>query len=233
MNEGILLLDGSPRGTKSNTMPVTRAFLDGICETAPQPVTTLEIRQLQIEPCRGCFGCWKATPGQCVIHDDMQQVMEAMHQSQIILVSFPVYYYGLPGPVKTLLDRTLPVMLPYNGGPTLHRVRKDMKGKRFVFISTCGFQSTDGIYDAFRVQLRGIFGAEQPLLITVPQADLMHAEPVKKYTQRRLDAVHRLGTQFARGEIDEQLLAECGKPMIRKWIYQKMVSSFYGDGEET
>ncbi|MBQ8136095.1 MAG: flavodoxin family protein, partial [Clostridia bacterium] len=129
MKDEIVILNGSPRGAKSNTLMVSRALTDGIRQITPGESRVIDIRELNILPCRGCFGCWTASSGRCVIDDDMKQVMDAVYAAKTVIVSFPVYFYGLPGPVKTALDRMLPVMYPSNGGPTLHRVRPGMENK--------------------------------------------------------------------------------------------------------
>ncbi len=69
----ILLINGSPKGDRSNTLKLSKAFLEGILEIHKDA----EIRQLnlsgkKIAPCRGCFACWNKTPGKCVMTDDMQ-----------------------------------------------------------------------------------------------------------------------------------------------------------------
>ena len=70
----ILPINGSPKGERSNTLRLTNAFLDGVCnaqEDCLPAIERLDIAQMNIRPCLGCFSCWKTTPGQCCIHDDM------------------------------------------------------------------------------------------------------------------------------------------------------------------
>ena len=78
----ILAINGSPKGTRSNTWRLTSAFLEGIVaheengrKEAPT-IETLSVSALDIKPCLGCFSCWSKTPGVCCIHDDMQAVIE-------------------------------------------------------------------------------------------------------------------------------------------------------------
>ena len=63
----ILALNGSPKRKESDTMHITRAFLDGMNEAAPQEITTLHVIDQHIEYCTGCFAC-KRNGGTC-IHD--------------------------------------------------------------------------------------------------------------------------------------------------------------------
>ena len=115
----ILAINGSPKGNRSNTWRLTSAFLEGISakeessgSRAPE-IETLNIGSLNIKPCLGCFSCWSKTPGECCIHDDMQGVISKILWADVVVWSFPLYYFGLPGQLKTLIDRQLPMSLPF------------------------------------------------------------------------------------------------------------------------
>ena len=79
----------------------------------------------------------------------MQEIIEKILRADVVIWSFPLYYFGLPGPLKNLIDRQLPMSLPFmsaeaeNGG---HPSRYDMSDKRTVVISTCGFYTAKGNY---------------------------------------------------------------------------------------
>lgn len=62
----ILVLNGSPKKEKSDTMHITRAFLDGMKETAAQEIHPINVTDRHIEFCRGCFAC-KYNGGHCVL----------------------------------------------------------------------------------------------------------------------------------------------------------------------
>ncbi len=224
MTGSILLLNGSPRGAGSNTLIAAQALVDGIRERTGGELRVLETESLRVTPCRGCFGCWDATPGRCVLRDGMDAVYEAAAEAEIIVVSFPVYFFGMPGPVKTVTDRMLPFMRAYDGGAVLHRVRPAMQGKRFLFVSTCGFRSCEGIYDPLRAQLRAIFGEHTPPLVTIPQAELMQVPQMKGIVDHRLETLRELGRQFAEGGMDEGLLAETAAPLVSERAYHRLVS---------
>ena len=115
----ILAINGSPKGKQSNTWRLTSSFIEGITAQeedargqAPT-IDALSVGALNIKPCRGCFSCWSKTPGKCCIHDDMQEIIEKILRADVIIWSFPLYYFGLPGPLKNLIDRQLPMSLPF------------------------------------------------------------------------------------------------------------------------
>ena len=49
----VLVLNGSPKGDKSNTYRLTSAFLDGLRQTQPVKAETIEVGKLHLLPCRG------------------------------------------------------------------------------------------------------------------------------------------------------------------------------------
>lgn len=107
----VLVLNASPKGEQSHTMAITRAFLSGFPEGTQTEL--LELRHLNIRPCTGCLGCWTKTPGRCVQRDDMDRVYAAIAAADVVVESFPLYFYGIPGTLKTLTDRCLPYTKAY------------------------------------------------------------------------------------------------------------------------
>ena len=129
----ILAINGSPKGKRSNTWCLTSAFLDGIIAWAENgrkqapAIETLSVSALDIKPCLGCFSCWSKTPGKCCIHDDMRAVIEKILWADVIIWSFPLYYFGLPGQLKNLIDRQLPMSLPFMSAATSIEARPMLK----------------------------------------------------------------------------------------------------------
>ena len=109
----ILILNGSPKGEHSNTLKLTNAFIDGYTQRGAANIDRIDINKLQIHPCKGCFACWEKTPGKCVMHDDMSGVLKKILQADIIIYSFPLYHFSLPSQLKMLIDRLLPMYLPF------------------------------------------------------------------------------------------------------------------------
>ena len=95
----ILVFNGSPKKERSDTMHITRAFLGGMNEAAPQEVQSINVADMHIEFCRGCFAC-KYNGGRCAIDDDMREILEQMLASDLLLFSFPLYCYGMPAMLK-------------------------------------------------------------------------------------------------------------------------------------
>ena len=57
-------------------------------------VTGLILRDKEIAPCLGCFGCWIKTPGICVVDDDGREVVWMTVQSDLMVFLTPVTFGG-------------------------------------------------------------------------------------------------------------------------------------------
>lgn len=90
----ILVFNGSPKKERSDTMRITRAFLCGMNEAAPQEVQSINVADMHIEFCRGCFAC-KYNGGRCATDDDMREILEQMLASDLLLFSFPLKSWAL------------------------------------------------------------------------------------------------------------------------------------------
>jgi len=92
---------GSPR-IGGNTDLLLDACLKG-AETLGALPEKIRVHDLKIAPCREFYGCLK--DGNCVIQDDMQQVYEKLLGADIVIVASPMFFYGIPGQLKSLIDR--------------------------------------------------------------------------------------------------------------------------------
>ncbi|MGN0375344.1 MAG: NAD(P)H dehydrogenase, partial [Butyrivibrio sp.] len=61
----LLVINASPKGEKSNTFRLTKAFIMGMNAKEPVDIRCMEVSSLHINSCKGCFVCWHTTPGQC------------------------------------------------------------------------------------------------------------------------------------------------------------------------
>ena len=70
----ILVLNGSPKREESDTLRITRAFLDGMNEREPQEIRLIHVIDKKIEYCTGCFACMR-NGGTCIFDDDMNEIL--------------------------------------------------------------------------------------------------------------------------------------------------------------
>ena len=86
----ILVLNGSPKKENSDTLRITRTFLDGMEDAVPQEIELIHVIDKHIEYCRGCFACMRNS-GSRVLDDDMEEILEKILGSELLLFSFPLY----------------------------------------------------------------------------------------------------------------------------------------------
>jgi len=232
----ILIINGSPRGNSSNSLKLTRAFVEGMGDNETKEIS---VSRLNLSPCKGCFRCWSKTPGKCVINDDMSRVIEGELWADIIIWSFPLYYYNVPGPLKILIDRQLPMNLPYmtdrkDGiGSGAHPSRYDMSGKRHILISTCGFFSADKNYDSVKSMFDYICGKGNYETIFCGQGDLFSAPELKGRTEKYLETVRTAGSEYISGGISDATRARLNELLYPKEVYEQMANASWDRGTGT
>ncbi|MBR5077695.1 MAG: flavodoxin family protein [Victivallales bacterium] len=222
----ILVLNGSPKRENSDTMHITRAFLDGMNDVSPQDVTTIHAIDKHIQYCTGCFTC-KQNGGSCVHDDDMRPILEAILESDLLLFSFPLHSYGMPAPLKTLLDRMLPLTsmaMRKSGDRYVHVGQADFSRLRFLMICGCGFPNSQQNFEPAVAQFKLCFPSRHTIM-TIPESPLFSAPQAAVVTEPRLELVHKAGKQYAEtGEIEATLLAEICSPMIPEETYAAIVN---------
>lgn len=230
----VLVLNGSPKGERSNTYRLTSAFLDGLRQVQQAEVEVLEIGKLHLLPCRGCFACWSKTPGKCVLQDDMADVIEKILASDVLIWSFPLCYFSIPGQLKLLIDRQLPMSLPFmttnaSGG---HPSRYDRSGQRQVVISTCGFYTAQGNYDAVDAQFSRLCGTDGYTAIYCGQGELFRVPELRQRTDAYLEHVMQAGAEFAHGAVTEETACALRQPLFPRAVFEQMADASWGVSRE-
>lgn len=198
----VLMINGSPKGKKSNTYKLSTAFVEGVKEVSSVEYEEIQVNTLNIKPCLGCFSCWNKTPGQCVIKDEMAGVLEKILWADLVIWSFGLYYFNVPSKMKNLIDRQLPNVLPFmvkDSESGSHPTRYDMSGKKHVVISTCGFYTTHGNYGSVDPMFDHFLGKGRYEKIYCSQGELFRVPQLKKRTDEYLSYVKTAGEEFAQG----------------------------------
>jgi len=222
----ILVLNGSPKRDLSDTMHITRAFLAGMNEVADQQVEIIHVVDRHIEYCHGCFAC-KRNGGTCVIADDMAEILDKILSADLLLFNYPLYAYGMPAPLKALIDRTMPLssMAMQRAGDRYQHVgQADYEHLRYIMICGCGFPNAKHNFEPAVAQFRLLFPGD-PTIITIPESPMFNAPEAAVVTRPRLQLVRHAGRQYAQtGSIEPALLAEIGSPMIPEEVYVAIVN---------
>ena len=222
----ILVLNGSPKREKSDTLRITRAFLEGMQEAAPQEVQIIHTVDKHIEYCSGCFACMH-NGGTCIHDDDMRAILQEILGSDLLLLSFPLYCYGMPASLKALIDRTLPLSstrMQKVGDRYAHVGQADFSHLSYLMICGCGFPHSRQNFEPVVAQFRLLF-PHRHTVITVPESPMFNAPEAEIVTVPKLALIKRAGRQYAdTRKIDPALLAELCAPMIPEAQYAAIVN---------
>jgi len=94
--------------SNSNSDALAAAFADG-AKGAGNTVETVSLKGKTINFCVGCLACQKTQ--KCVLRDDAAALAEKVKNADAVVFAAPVYYYSVPGLLKTFLDRCNPLFV--------------------------------------------------------------------------------------------------------------------------
>ena len=222
----ISVYNGSPKRENSDTMHITRAFLEGMKEYGEQEIKQINIIDRHIEYCRGCFSCMR-NGGNCVLDDDMKEILREIPESDFLIFSFPLYAYGMPAPMKALIDRLLPLTsmkMREVDGSYRHVGQTDLSHLKYVMICGCGFPNSRNNFEPAVSQFIKLFPGDHTI-ITIPESPMFNAPEAAPVTVPRLELVKEAGKQYAEDlRVSEKLLEEIGTPMIPEEQYARIVN---------
>lgn len=98
----VLGICGSPR-ERGNTRYALDHALEILAEEGCE-TTCISLANRDIHPCDGCFRCRE---GECIYHDDMEPIYEAMLACDGLLLASPVYMGMISGQMKVMMDRSV------------------------------------------------------------------------------------------------------------------------------
>jgi len=235
----ILLLNGSMRGEGSSSLKVAKAFIKGIQEKCPDAeVIDVRLRDKKIEHCYGCLCCWKNNRGQCIIHDDMDEIRKLVMESDIIIQSFPLYFFGMPSKMKAFVDRMIAYVSEYRGvggnnetGSFLHTMRyPELMQKKLVLVSSCGYEKTEGCYDSVIKQYDTICGIGNYTLVTASQGGMLAEKTLQGKVERYMTKYTAAGAEFAEnGRLSEETMTKLAIPMLGHNTFEQLINLNWDD----
>ncbi len=110
----VLVISTSLRA-KSNSDILTARLIAG-AKDAGHEVEHIGLKGKDLKFCIGCLACQKTQT--CVLRDDAVWIAEKVKNADTLVFATPIYYYGMSGQLKTLLDRMNPLY------PSDYRFRK-------------------------------------------------------------------------------------------------------------
>lgn len=219
----VLAINGSPHMENGNTAMILGPFLEGMKE-AGADVDLYYTRNLKIGPCNGDMSCWFKNPGKCGQDDDMQTLLPKFKEADVIVWASPVYYAGITGPLKNLMDRQLP----------LH-IFGESSGKRqkVVLVSSCGFWDIS-MFDPLVAQMKALYarpGGNTEFAGALlrpgadPMRDMMKGDGAV-VLESIFEAAKEAGIQLVKeGKIPEEILKEVSKKLMPEREYEKAANA--------
>lgn len=118
----IVVITSSPHPKdQSTSIYLADRFTEG-ARSAGHEVFTFDAANASVHPCRGCDACHMDGP--CVWQDDIEKVlMPKMLEADLLVLTTPLYYFGMSAQLKTIVDRF------YSRTGRLH-------GKKSILIAT-------------------------------------------------------------------------------------------------
>jgi multimeric flavodoxin WrbA len=125
----IVCLLGSPR-VNGNSAAVAKRFCSA-AEKYSAEVKTFVLNDLDYRGCQGCMAC-KTKLDRCVLEDDLTEVLDAVRDTDVLVLASPVYFWDISSQLKTFIDRTFSYLVPdFITNPVKSRLAP---GKKLVFI---------------------------------------------------------------------------------------------------
>ena len=103
----LLIINGSPRKNGSDAKVCVE--VSKIASKYGYESETLWAYDLGIGGCKACMACKKTQ--RCVQKDGMNEVLDKIKESDMLLFATPVYFLAETGPIKTFFDRMYPLMM--------------------------------------------------------------------------------------------------------------------------
>ena len=131
----ITILNGSPR--KENTAAMAEAFRQG-AEAAGHEVEVLQVGKMKINGCLACEYCHGKGAGKCIQKDDLEKLMPAYLESDMIVYASPIYYFAPTAQLEAAWQR-------------VYCIGKPAKATKAALL----LSSASGFYDAAIAQYKG------------------------------------------------------------------------------
>ena len=222
----ILVLNGSPKRGKSDTLCVTRAFLDGMNEVTENEIGIIDVIDRHIEFCTGCFVC-KKNGGTCIFNDDMKELLKEYLESDLIVYSFPLHSFGMPAPLKSFVDRLMPLSamtMVYEEERYKHVAQTDFERLHYLMICGCGYPNSKNNFEGVVRQFELKF-PHNSTIVTVPETPMFNIPQAQPFTAPRLAQFRKAGAEYANGlALSKETLKEITSPMIPEEIYAKFAN---------
>lgn len=166
----IAVFNGSAR--KQNTNALVESFREG-AESAGHEVEVYQVGQMKIAGCLGCEYCHTKGNGSCIQKDDLELIMPAYKEADMIVFASPIYYFTMTAQMEAAIQR-------------VYCIGKPAKAKKAALLLSSG---SPGVYDAAIAQFKAYMG-----YVGIENAGIITANGEENKSETKLNEVR----EFAR-----------------------------------
>ena len=131
----IAVFNGNPR--KGTTSAMVQAFREG-AQAAGHEVEEYQVGKMKIAGCLGCEYCHTKGNGACIQKDDLEKILPAYKEADMIVFASPIYYFTMSAQMEAAIQR-------------VYCIGKPLKAKKAALLLTSG---SPGVYDAATAQFK-------------------------------------------------------------------------------
>jgi multimeric flavodoxin WrbA len=108
----ILILNGTPGGKRFQ--PFENFLEEFVAEIGSntKETTILDLRDLDMDYCTGCWGCWVKKPGECVTIDDTDLIRREYMKADFVVYASPIILGFTSSILKQATDKMIPLLRP-------------------------------------------------------------------------------------------------------------------------
>jgi FMN-dependent NADH-azoreductase len=133
-------INGSHKGKAGNTAIMVKAFLKGVQAAGAETINVC-LAEKEIKYCRACKACWFTNPGQCMIKDDMAEILSQIKDADVLVFATPLYFDNISSMLKTFIDRMIVLASPYwekdENGECRHLTA--ISPPKLMMLANCGY----------------------------------------------------------------------------------------------
>ena len=127
-------------------------------------VTVIDVCRMNIRGCLACEYCHGKGQGRCVQKDDMQQIVDMLPETDMLVLASPIYYHNISGQLKCVIDRFYAALYP---------TAPERLKKAAMFLASGDADMYDGARFSFEGDFLGYLGLENMGLFTNHDEDVL------------------------------------------------------------
>lgn len=225
----ILVLNGSPK-KESTTMLLSNAFIEGLGKPEDNEIKIVSSYEKNIKYCMGDLSCWFRQDGHCIIQDDdMNELLDDIVASDIIIWSFPLYCHSIPASLKAILGRTIAffkINMVETASCVYHEKSFDLSEKKNIFIIGGGYPFYPDNFTSVKMQLQTYFS--NPLVLCVCETALFGTSvpELELLKENLFSQLTTAGQEYiANSFVSDGVINSIEKPMIPNKLYLSIINS--------